>query len=182
LNAENIAPKPTEEEIEEDGKTESSPQGLERMKVLYETRLNELRQGDNPTFKEALRIAELVEEPNILSVYRLVEVFGPEVVGDKAAEAWTLFQEAKNRGPEAYVMNKDGTAVATKKGQPRTPGGVFFYLMRQYSDSLGLRWTGFHLPKLPGAIAHLRPKLKFNEVSPAESGTCYQEPTPSPSW
>lgn len=138
-----------------------------RMQSVYEQRLAELQQSGNPVFKEAERVTELVEEPNTLSIYRMVELFGPELVAGKAAEAWTLFQEAKNRGKEAYVKSAEGTAVATKKGQPRTPGGVFFYLMRQYSDSLGLRWAGLHLPELPNnKTAHLRPNFKMPDSVP----------------
>jgi hypothetical protein len=129
-----------------------------RLHSTYEQRVAEMRQAESAFFKEAERIAGIVEEPNVLSIYRLVELFGPELIADKAAEAWTLFQEAKNRGKEAYVKSEDGTAVATRKGQPRTPGGVFFFLMRQHSDSLGLRWAGLDLPELPkNPVAHLRP-------------------------
>jgi hypothetical protein len=167
-----MAQDPIEEKESNTNNTEqpadNNLQGVERLLALYEQRVVELQRDNNPNFNDAVRIAELVEEPNILSFYRLVEIFGRELVAEKAAEAWTLFQEAKNRGPEAYVKSVEGTVVATKKGQPRTPGGIFFYLMRQYSDSLGLHWSGFHLPKLPGPIAHLRPKLKFNVATPTD--------------
>jgi hypothetical protein len=168
LNANDTAQDPIEDEEKESNPTDSSPQGLERLRLLYEQRVVELQRDSNPKFDDAVRIAELVEEPNILSFYRLIEIFGSELVAEKAAEAWLLFQEAKTRGPEAYVKSENGTAVATKKGQPRTPGGVFFFLMRQHSDGLGLHWTGLHLPKLPGSIAHLRPKLKFNVATPTD--------------
>lgn len=132
-----------------------------RMRTAYDQRLVEMQQSSSPIFKEAERITDLVEEPNILAIYRLVELFGPELVAGKAAEAWTLFQEAKSKGQEAYAKSAEGTAVATKKGQPRTPGGVFFYLMSQYTDSLGLRWDGLRLPELPNNVtAHLRPSFK----------------------
>jgi hypothetical protein len=181
LSAKDTTQDPIEDEEKEsnpESPADSSPQGIERLRLLYEQRVVELQRDSNPKFDDAVRIAELVEEPNILSFYRLIEIFGSEVVAEKAAQAWLLFQEAKTKGPEAYVKSENGTPVATKKGQPRTPGGVFFYLMRQHSDGLGLHWTGLHLPKLPGSIAHLRPKLKFNvatqtEETPAEkpSGT-----------
>ncbi|MEI6043125.1 MAG: hypothetical protein WCS37_01920 [Chloroflexota bacterium] len=169
MSAENLteekvskAEQPDEDKSEDstESSIETNLQGIERLIALYEQRVAVLQRDTNSKFSEAVRIAELIEEPNILSVYQLVEIFGATLAAEKAAEAWTLFQEAKNRGSEAYVKSETGTAVATKKGQPRTPGGIFFYLMRQYSDSLGLHWSGLHLPKLPGPIAHLRPKLK----------------------
>ncbi len=141
-------------------KTETS---AERIRAQYQKRAEVLQQGRDSTFQEAQKIAELIEEPNVLSVRRLVEIFGRDLVADIAAQSWTIFQEARSRGAEAYAKSKEGTSIATKKGQPRTPGGVFFYLMREHSDSLGLRWAGLHLPELPGPVAIRRPNFKMPE-------------------
>ncbi len=81
-------------------------------------------------------LANSLEEPNILAVYRLVEIFGRSLIEGKVERAITLHKEAKEQGAAAYKPGDNpratrpehrmvGTEVATAKGEPRTPGGIF---------------------------------------------------------
>jgi hypothetical protein len=161
---------PSNTAVNQEGKTVGSwqhlEQELERNRIWYEQRLEKMRQGNRPLFIEAVRIAELLSEPNTLGVHRLLEVFGPELVSAKAEEAITLFQKAKTQGPEVYQPSEEGTVVATKKGQPRTVGGIFFYLMHQHSDRLGLVWMGLNLPKVQWMFLKPRPNSKNKMKEP----------------
>ncbi|MEI6047182.1 MAG: hypothetical protein WCS37_22800, partial [Chloroflexota bacterium] len=136
----------------------------ESHRIWYEQLLEKMRQRNSPRFIETLRVAELLSETNTLGVHRLIEVFGREFVSAKAEEAMNLFQEAKNRGPEAYIASKEGTAVATKKGQPRSLGGVFFYLMNQHAGWLGVVWSGLDVPKPPNSILYTLQSTKIVEL------------------
>lgn len=82
-------------------------------------------------------IAGLLNEKNTFSVSRIVQAFGFELTLAKAKEALDLYEQAQTQGAEAYVVSEHGTIVATRKGRPRTTGGVFFYLMRQISEERG---------------------------------------------
>ena len=145
----------------------------ESHRIWYEQLLEKMRQRNSPRFIETLRVAELLSETNTLGVHRLIEVFGREFVSAKAEEAMNLFQEAKNRGPEAYIASKEGTAVATKKGQPRSLGGVFFYLMNQHAERLGVVWSGLNVPKPPNSILYTYrpqfPKVKVKKPPSSEA-------------
>ena len=157
---------------------------LERDRKWYEKRLDKMRRINSPFFREALRVAELLSETNTLGVHRLIEIFGPELVATKAEEAVKLFQEAKNQGLEAYLDSKEGTAVATKKGQPRSQGGIFFYLMQRYAESLGLDWFGLNITRLQMDVFYnqrpkFKPKVKVTEaLSPAAAPLDTEKPVP----
>ncbi len=101
-----------------------------------------------------------LEEPNILAVYRLVEIFGLPLVKEKVDRALTLHKEAAEQGEVAYKPKENpratrpehrmvGTEVATAKGQPRTPGGIFFFIMRGYVTRIRLAWEDLRVPWLP---------------------------------
>ncbi len=101
-----------------------------------------------------------LEEPNILAVYRLVEIFGLLLVKGMVDKVLTLHKEAAGQGEVAYKPRENprairpehrmvGTEVATAKGQPRTPGGIFFFLMRGYVTRLRLAWEDLRVPWLP---------------------------------
>ncbi len=101
-----------------------------------------------------------LSEPNILAVYRLAEIFGLSLVEEKATRALTLHKEAAEQGEAAYKPKENpkatrpehrlvGTEVATAKGQPRTPGGIFFFIMRGYVTRVRLVWEDLRVPWLP---------------------------------
>jgi hypothetical protein len=92
---------------------------------------------------EAARLAKLIEEPNVSSVQRLIEIFGVRFVTTKLEEALRLHAEAAANGEVAY--QEPATPVATSKSKPRTRGGVFFYLMREHCFNLGLDWNGLKI-------------------------------------
>jgi hypothetical protein len=94
-------------------------------------------------YKEAAEVAQRLAEPNVASVFRMLEVFGSEFVNKQVVEALRLHEEARQQGATAYEM--PNTPVATGKNQPRTVGGVFFYLMKQHAGSLGLDWDGLRI-------------------------------------
>ena len=160
----NVAVKPERKTAEEWEKLE---QELERNRIWYEQRLEKMRQDNSPLFREAVRLADLLWEPNTLGIHRLLEVFGPELICAKAEEAITIFQEAKTQGSEVYQPSEIGTVVATKKGQPRTMGGILFYLMHRHSDSLGLIWRSLNLPKVQWMYFKHRPKPKSKVKKPS---------------
>ncbi|HEX2909940.1 MAG TPA: hypothetical protein VH186_03975 [Chloroflexia bacterium] len=91
----------------------------------------------------AAKLAGLLEEANFSGIQRLIEIFGAELVGQKVEEALVFYNNAAAKGIEAY--NEPDTAVATGKSKPRTRGGVFFFLMREYCSTLGLNWGGLRI-------------------------------------
>lgn len=117
---------------------------------MYEKRLNALkaRIEKDADAAQAFGLAEKLDEPNVLALHRLMHLFGRELVASKAEQALAIFQEAQNRGPEAYQKSEEGTAVATKKGRARSRGGVFFFVLRQHAESLGLNFEALYLPQL----------------------------------
>lgn len=111
--------------------------------------------GKPPSFSsEARSLAEQLEEPNVNSIQRLIEIFGIEFISRQVEEASKLYTDALARGKAAYVQ--PDTAVATGKSKPRTRGGVFFFLMRKHCSNLGLNWNGLRIA--PPAWYERKPK------------------------
>lgn len=98
---------------------------------------------------EALRITELLQEPNIPGIFRLIYVFGRDVINKQAEDAAKAYEEAKQRGPEAYQPSEYGTLVATRKGQARTPGGILFYMVRELCEKTGINMESLLIPQVP---------------------------------
>ena len=128
---------------------ETYAQRLADLKVKAET---------NPHAAEAMRLAESLEESNVLAIYRLMQLFSSEKVVQKVEESLALYKKAKEEGPTAYEPSENGTPVATKKGLPRTPGGIFFFLMREYAMSMGLRFEALYLPQPPNGYNNRPPQ------------------------
>jgi len=103
-------------------------------------------------YQQALEVSKRLSEPHLYSIANLVTGLGYEPVEASTKEAIKLYQEARQMGTEAYKLeaetNPFGTAVATKKGQPRTLGGVFFFLMKEYARANGIdpETLGFVIP------------------------------------
>jgi hypothetical protein len=144
-------------------KPRPTPQEARQTYYKWLERLEVSAQEDQVT-KERLdntrKLTARLSEPNILAVYRLVEIFGLPVVEEKVERALTLHKEAQEQGEAAYKLKENpkatrpehrmvGTEVATAKGQPRTPGGIFFFIMRGYVIRLRLAWEDLRVPWLP---------------------------------
>ena len=103
-------------------------------------------------YQQAFEISRRLSEPQLYSIANLITGLGYELVEASTKEAIKLYQEARQTGAEAYKVDADtnpfGTAVATKKGQPRTLGGVFFFLMKEYARANGIdpETLGFVIP------------------------------------
>lgn len=139
---------------------------LEEARANYHKWLERLesRASEDPAVKKLLDptrdlVAHLAE-PNILAVYRLVEIFGISLVQEKVDQALALHNKAVAQGETAYRPRESsravkpehrfvGTEVATAKGQPRSPGGVFFFLIRGHVSRLRLAWEDLRIPWLP---------------------------------
>ena len=90
----------------------------------------------------AHQLQELLEEENSFLLLRLTQMFGVELIEAKAQEALRLWQSARDEGASAYVAQPNGTRVAKTDGSPRSKGGVFFQVMREHCQSIGLNWYG----------------------------------------
>ena len=90
----------------------------------------------------ANRIQKMLDEENGFLVLRLTQMFGVALVEAKAQEAVTSWQQAHDTGASAYVAQPNGTRVAKSDGTPRSKGGVFFQVMREHCQSIGLNWYG----------------------------------------
>ena len=90
----------------------------------------------------AHRLQALLDEENGFLVLRLTQMFGVELVEAKAQEVVTYWQQARDTGASAYVAQPNGTRVAKTDGSPRSKGGVFFQVMRDHCQSIGLNWYG----------------------------------------
>ena len=88
----------------------------------------------------ANRIQTLLGEDNHFLVFRLVQMFGLPLIEAKAEEALRVWQAARDEGAGAYIAQPGGTWVAKSDGSPRSKGGVFFMLMREHCQSIGLNW------------------------------------------
>ncbi len=143
----------------------------------YELKLNRLKASaeKDEAAREILLMAERLDEPNVLALERLVEIFGLEFVLGQSQEAIRLRREAEERGPAALA--ETNSATTTKKAQLRSKGGVFFFLMAQHSRELGLSWEGLRLPQLPGANFYNKPRPQKAPPRPAEPR---KEVSPSP--
>jgi len=143
----------------------------------YEQRLNRLKANaeKDEAAREILLMAERLGEPNVLALERLAEIFGLDFVVGQSQEAIRLRREAEERGPAALADTN--SAIATKKGQLRSRGGVFFFLMAQHSRELGLNWEGLRLPQLPGANFYNKPRPQKAPPRPAEA---HKEVPPAP--
>ena len=103
-------------------------------------------------YQQALEISRRLSEPQLYSIANLITGLGYELVEASTKEAIKLYQEARQTGAEAYKVDAEtnpfGTAVATKKGQPRTQGGVFFFLMKEHARLKGIdpETLGFVIP------------------------------------
>ena len=90
----------------------------------------------------AKQLQELLEEENSFLLVRLTQMFGVALVEAKAQQAVTYWQEARDTGASAYLAQPNGTRVAKTDGTPRSKGGVFFQVMREHCQSIGLNWYG----------------------------------------
>jgi PHAX RNA-binding domain len=119
-------------------------------------------------FNFADKLANRLEESNVNSIQRLVEIFGAEVINRKVEEALRLYVDAEAIGSQAY--KEPDTAVATGKSRPRTRGGVFFFLMREHCLNLGLNWGSLKIS--PAWYEH-----KGRKQSSQLNGTNSETPT-----
>src|SRR3954447_1907759 len=94
-------------------------------------------------------VARQLDEANQWGIARLMEIFGVEFVGRIAASARERYDAAQALDHQAAEPGPNSAPVITSKGTPRTPGGVFFYLMREHANSLNLDWYGLHIPSPP---------------------------------
>lgn len=160
-------------------KIPTNPESLE----LFESRVSYVRtkaeKGDSNA-QQALEIAEKLQEPNLPGIYRLIHVFGREMVQDKADTAAKAYDEAKEQGDSAFQPSEFGTLVATRKGQPRTPGGILFYLIREHCEKNGINMMSLYIPQVPslklrGPEGYTKPpateKPVALETKPAETTT-----------
>lgn len=123
-------------------------------------------------------------EPNILAVYRLIEIFGLPLVEEITTRALALHKKAAEQGESAYKPRENpkdtrpeyrlvGTEVGTAKGAPRTPGGIFFFLMRGYVIRIRLAWEDLRIPWLPEVTMTIQNNTSTTD---AESQTNESEP------
>ena len=94
-------------------------------------------------------LAQQLSETNVLALYRFVHLFGRELIEAKVKESRTHYEAGQKQGPGAYAPSESGTLFATHTGRPRTPGGIFFFLMRQHAAEIGLNFEALYIPKLP---------------------------------
>lgn len=140
----------------------------------YAAQLAELQKTNPPLFQSAQQVSSQLAEPNILGVHRLMQIFGQELVTQKAEEALAQFNEARERGADAYVLGPEGnpTAVATRAGKPRSQGGIFFWIIRDHCDKLGLNWFGLRIPTpFPAPWQSAPKKAKPAAPAPDSSGS-----------
>ena len=95
----------------------------------------------------ANRIQTLLGEDNHFLVFRLVQLFGLPLIEAKAEEALRVWQAARDEGAGAYIAQPGGTWVAKSDGSPRSKGGVFFMLMREHCQNIGLNWSALFPPQ-----------------------------------
>lgn len=123
------------------------------------------------SFREAAGVAKVLEEPNLSSVQRMIEIFGADFVNKLVEQALQLYHDAVAKGPAAY--QEPNTPVSTGKSQPRTVGGVFFFLIKQHCANLGLDWAGLKIAstlwyqenRKPGRISRNGTEAALNSES-----------------
>jgi hypothetical protein len=169
-------------------KPRPTPQEVRETYYKWLERLEAKAREDQETRARLDSTRELItrlEESNILAVYRLVEIFGLSLVKEKVDKALALHKEATEQGEVAYKPKENpratrpehrliGTEVATAKGQPRTPGGIFFFLMRGYVTRIRLAWEDLRVPWLPDEVTQNTATAtgaegQTNEVNPDEA-------------
>ena len=91
----------------------------------------------------ARRLAGYLGETDAEPIYRLIQLFGVDLVAAKAHDAIALWQTGQ--APRTYALsrlNGQETPLVAANGQRRSRGDVFFYLMRQQCTLVGVRWIG----------------------------------------
>lgn len=115
----------------------------------------------------SVEVAEQLGEANQWGIARLMEIFGVEFVTGIAVSARESYDAAQALDTQADGPGPTGTPVTTSKGAPRTPGGVFFYLMRGHANSLGLDWYGLVRQEVACVIVrHVQPMTGPGVPSP----------------
>ncbi len=159
---------PASEEITPPKPKLTSAEKLARLQERYTERLKELEDSPDPIYAQAVELCErLMGEINVLGVYRMIELFGYELVDQKATEAIILFKRAL-KGPKKFPPAKQGTEISTADGKLRTCGGIFFYLMNQHARSQGYSWEQTAPVWYPWEVSH-KIKLPKKPEKPKET-------------
>ncbi|MEI6046411.1 MAG: hypothetical protein WCS37_18830 [Chloroflexota bacterium] len=141
-----------------------------RLREVYTQNLKSLTEANTPTFQQLQAIAEKLEEVNIVAMSKMEELWGLEVIEQKADEAISLFYRARAKGPKSYTPSEKGTDVATREGKPRSIGGIFFHLMIEYTRSQGYSRTKLDLPwypfEVPEFVMTFEPRKPKPEKAP----------------
>lgn len=125
-------------------------------------------------------VAGQLEEANQWGIARLMEIFGADFVAQIADNARERYEAAQALPSQAEGSQPHGTAVTTSMGAARTLGGVFFYLIREHSNSLGLDWYGLRIPFQPRVGAPSTTPQTQRAQQPSETATEATRPAPQP--
>ena len=81
----------------------------------------------------ARRLAGYLGETDAEPIYRLIQIFGVDLVAAKAHNALALWQTGQDHDTYALSRpNPQDTPLVAANGQRRTRSRVFLYLMRQH--------------------------------------------------
>ena len=100
-------------------------------------------QPPDPDRTAARRLAGYLGDVDAEPIYRLIQIFGVDLVAAKAHNALALWQAGQTA--ETYAIsrpNPQDTPLVAANGQRRTRSQVFLYLIRQHCSLVGVRWSG----------------------------------------
>ena len=93
----------------------------------------------DPELYAARRLAVYLDTPQVAAIYRLIQLFGVELVAAKAHDALALLDMGQ---PTLTYANARPSPIIAASGQKRDRAGVFLYLMQQHCAIIGVQWSG----------------------------------------
>ena len=96
----------------------------------------------DPELYAARRLAAYLDTPSVTTIYRLIQLFGVELIAAKAHDALALLDMGQPTLTYASARPSISTPLIAANGQRRDRHGVFLYLMQQHCTLIGVQWSG----------------------------------------
>ena len=93
----------------------------------------------DPELYAARRLAAYLDTPSVTTIYRLIQLFGVELIAAKAHDALALLDMGQ---PTLTYASARPSPIIAANGQKRDRAGVFLYLMQQHCAIIGVQWSG----------------------------------------